>query len=173
MSAAQPAERLQPGTELRAPPRRMTRERMRWYVDLLPTVEADDGRVHHDVPTIHDDDDFARSQGLPGIIADGMLSTNWLLSLLMDAFGENALSPGSLRTRYIAPVFEDVVITAVARVASVTEAPAGGLRYALELWCEDAEGRKLTVGDASVRADGPASARARMPRFLVGAGGAV
>jgi hypothetical protein len=60
----------------------------------------------------------------------------------------------------------------VARVTSVMEAPDGGLRYALELWCEDAEGRKLTVGDASVRADGPVSARARMPRFLVGAAGA-
>jgi acyl dehydratase len=167
MSATEDAERLPPGTELRAHPRRMTRERMRWYVDLLPTVEADDGRVHQDVPTIHDDDAFARSQGLPGIIADGMLSTNWLLSLLMDAFGENALAPGSLRTRYVAPVFEDVVITAVARVTAVEEDAEGGLRYALDLWCEDASGRKLTVGDATIRASGPVTERARMPRFLV------
>ena len=167
MSMAQAAGRLAPGTELRAHPRRMTRERMRWYVDLLPTVEADDGRVHHDVPTIHDDDAFARSQGLPGIIADGMLSTNWLLSLLMDAFGQDALAPGSLRTRYVAPVFEDVVVTAVARIAAVEEDAGGGLRYALDLWCEDASGRKLTVGDASVRVSGPVAERARLPRFMV------
>jgi acyl dehydratase len=167
MNAARTTERLQPGTELRSHPRRMTRERMRWYVDLLPTVEADDGRIHQDVPTIHDDDEFARSQGLPGIIADGMLSTNWLLSLLMDAFGEDALSPGSLRTRYIAPVFEDVVVTAVARVTAVEEDGDGSLRYTLELWCEDAGGKKLTVGAASVRATGPVADRARAPHFLM------
>lgn len=160
-------ERLAPGTELRAHPRRMTRERMRWYVDLLPTVEADDGRVHQDVPTIHDDDEFARSQGLPGIIADGMLSTNWLLSLLMDAFGEDALAPGALRTRYIAPVFEDVVVTAIARVTDVVDEGDGRLRYALEVWCEDADGKKLTVGEASVRCSGPVAARAQAPRFAI------
>jgi 3-hydroxybutyryl-CoA dehydratase len=169
MNATHAAERLKSGTELRAHPRRMTRERMRWYVDLLPTVEADDGRVHQDVPTIHDNDEFARSQGLPGIIADGMLSTNWLLSLLMDAFGEDALAPGSLRTRYIAPVFEDVVITAVARVTAVEEGGDGTLRYALELWCEDAEGTKLTVGDASVHVSGSVAGRAQAPRFLISA----
>ena len=155
------------GAELRAPPRRMTRERMRWYVDLLPTVEADDGRVHQAEPTIHDDDAYARSQGLPGIIADGMLSTNWLLSLLLDAFGEGALAPGALRTRYLAPVFEDAVITSVARVAGVSEEPDGSPRYEMELWCEDATGRKLTVGSASVRATEDAATRAAIPRFLV------
>jgi acyl dehydratase len=167
MTRADAAGCLQPGTELRARPRRMTRERMRWYVDLLPTVEADDGRVHQDVPTIHDDDEFARSQGLPGIIADGMLSTNWLLSLLMDAFGEDALSPGSLRTRYIAPVFEDVFVTAAARVTAVEEDANGSMRYVLDLWCEDAEGKKLTVGAASVRANGSVTDRARAPQFLI------
>ena len=167
MSMAQATERLSPGSELRAHPRRMTRERMRWYVDLLPTVEVDDGRVHQDVPTIHDDDEFARSQGLPGIIADGMLSTNWLLSLLMDAFGEDALAPGSLRTRYIAPVFEDVFVTAVARVTDVADTAEGGLRYVLEVWCEDGDGKKLTVGDATVRCDGPIALRAQAPRFTI------
>ncbi|MBO1075050.1 MaoC family dehydratase [Roseomonas marmotae] len=167
MSAIPAPERLAPGTELRAHPRRMTRERMRWYVDLLPTVEADDGRVHQAEPTIHDDDEFARSQGLPGIIADGMLSTNWLLSLLMDAFGEDALSPGGLRTRYIAPVYEDVMVTAAARVTAVAEEAGGILRYSLDVWCEDAAGKMLTVGQASIRASGSVTARATAPRFEV------
>ncbi|MDB5369250.1 MAG: hypothetical protein JWP20_808 [Roseomonas sp.] len=161
--------RLEIGTELRALPRRMTRERMRWYVDLLPTVEADDGRVHQAEPTIHDDDEFAKSQGLPGIIADGMISTNWILSLLMDAFGEDALRPGALSTRYIAPVFEDVVLTVAARVTSLENGTGGALRYGLDVWCEDAEGRKLTVGKASIQATGSAAARARAPRFTISA----
>ncbi|HWX48456.1 MAG TPA: MaoC family dehydratase [Roseomonas sp.] len=161
--------RLEIGTTLRAPARRMTRERMRWYVDLLPTVEADDGRVHQAEPTIHDDDEFARSQGLPGIIADGMLSTNWILSLLLDAFGEDALCPGALSTRYIAPVFEDVMVTTAATVTSVGEEADGTLRYGLDVWCEEAGGRKLTVGKASVRATGSPAARAVAPRFTLGA----
>lgn len=161
--------RLEIGTTLRAPPRRMTRERMRWYVDLLPTVEVDDGRVHQAEPTIHDDDEFAKSQGLPGIIADGMLSTNWILSLLLDAFGEDALRPGALSTRYIAPVFEDVIITVAATVTSVAEETDGMLRYGLDVWCEDGSGRKLTVGKASVRSAIAAAARAAAPRFTISA----
>jgi acyl dehydratase len=160
--------RLEIGTILRAPPRRMTRERMRWYVDLLPTVEADDGRVHQAEPTIHDDDDFARSQGLPGIIADGMLSTNWILSLLLDAFGQDAMQPGALSTRYIAPVYEDALITAAASVTTVAEEPGGSLRYGMEVWCEDGDGRRLTVGQASVRTTGSPAVRATVPRFTIG-----
>ena len=87
----------------------MTRERMRWYVDIQDTVQADDGRIHPQPPTIHDDDDYAKKQGLPGIIADGMVSTNWILSLLVDVFGPDAASKGRLRTKYIAPIYEDQV----------------------------------------------------------------
>lgn len=155
------------GTTLRAPARRMTRERMRWYVDLLPTVEADDGRVHQAEPTIHDDDDFAKSQGLPGIIADGMVSTNWILSLLLDAFGEEALEKGKLRTRYIAPVYEDAVIHVCATVKAA-QPQAGRTAYEFEVWCEDDEGKKLTVGEASLTSSLSPVAQAGKPRFSVG-----
>jgi enoyl-CoA hydratase/carnithine racemase len=82
-------QRLEAGTQFRLPPRPMTRERMRWYVDIQDTVYYNDGRIHAQ-PTIHDDDAYAKKQGLPGIIADGMISTNWILSLLIDVFGADA-----------------------------------------------------------------------------------
>ena len=85
---------------------RTTRERMRWYVDVQPTVAHDDGRIHTQEPTIHDDDDYAKSQGLPGIIADGMVSTNWIMGLLLDTFGVDFARKGKLRTKYIAPIYE-------------------------------------------------------------------
>lgn len=141
-----------PGTEFRLAPRPMTRERMRRYVDSQPTVAFDDGRIHTQGPTIHDDDDYARSQGLPGIISDGMISTNWILGLLIDLFGSGVCGRCKLRTKYIAPIFEDQVVITCAKVVRVERDPKGERAYALDVWCEDDTGKKLTVGDAVVYA---------------------
>jgi 3-hydroxybutyryl-CoA dehydratase len=146
--------RFEAGAEFRLPPRPMTRERMRWYVDIQDTVQFDDGRIHAQPPTIHDDDAYAKKQGLPGIIADGMISTNWILSLLVDVFGETVLQKGRLRTKYIAPVYEDQVLLTCARVTSVRDNAAGETRYELEVWCEDDTGKKVIVGEAVVHAAG-------------------
>jgi 3-hydroxybutyryl-CoA dehydratase len=138
---------LQVGAELRAAPREMTRERMRWYVDAQPTVAHDDGRIHTQEPTIHDDDDYAKSQGLPGIIADGMISTNWIMGLLLDTFGPDFLHMGKLRTKYIAPIYQDQVVISCARVIAIEQA-GDKTAYRMEVWCEDDTAKKLTVGEA-------------------------
>ena len=140
------------GHEFRAAPRPMTRERMRWYVDIQETVQADTGRIVTQPPTIHDDDAYARKNGLPGIIADGMISTNWILGLLVDVFGPAAAGKGRLRTKYIAPVYEDQVIIACARVRGATRGADGRTVYELDVWCEDDTGLKVTVGEAVVHA---------------------
>jgi len=142
------AQSLQIGTELRSRPRLMTRERMRWYVDVQPTVAADDGRVHQGEPTIHDDDEFAKAQGLPGIIADGMISTNWILDLLLGTFGEGFTRKGKLRTKYIAPIYEDQKVISCAKVTAIQKNTIGETEYHLEVWCESDGAAKLTVGDA-------------------------
>ncbi len=139
---------LKTGQVLRGTPRKMNRERMRWYVDGLFTARANDGKVHTE-ENIHTDDEYARSQGLPGIIADGMISTNWLYGLLLDTFGADFLRAGSLRTKYIKPILEIHIVTACLRVKAAEPAD-GGTRYDLEVWCEDQAGTLLTVGAASV-----------------------
>lgn len=141
------------GTEFRLPPRPMTRERMRWYVDIQETVQVDDGRIHTQPPTIHDDDGYARKQGLPGIISDGMITTNWIHGLLLDVFGASAAGTGRLRTKYIAPIYEDQIVITCARVTDVSHNAAGQVSYGLTVWCEDDAGSMLTVGDAAVRID--------------------
>jgi 3-hydroxybutyryl-CoA dehydratase len=138
---------LKVGTEWRSAPREMTRERMRWYVDAQPTVAADNGRIQTQEPTIHDDDDYAKKQGLPGIIADGMISTNWIMGLLMDTFGEEFIHKGKLRTKYIAPIYEDQVVISCAKVTAID-----GDAYKLDVWCEDDTAKKLTVGEATAYA---------------------
>jgi len=143
---------LEAGTEFRTRVRAMTRERMRWYVDAQPTIGADDGRIHTQEPTIHDDDEYARSQGLPGIIADGMISTNWIQGLLIDVFGIDFASRSRLKTKYIAPIYENQKVVACARVDTVTRDVDGHDIYTLEVWCEDDDTKKkLTVGTARVQ----------------------
>jgi len=141
---------LHVGMELRSAARQMTRERMRRYVDAQPTVAADDGRIHTQEPTIHDDDAFARSQGLPGIIADGMISTNWILGLLLDVFGRDAAEKGRLRTKYVKPIYEDQTIVSCARVESIHKEKEEETIFRLEVWCETDSGIKVTVGEAVV-----------------------
>ena len=143
---------MTPGTEFRLAPRLMTRERMRWYVDIQETVQQDTGRIVTQPPTIHDDDAYAKKQGLPGIISDGMVSTNWILSLLVDAFGPDAAKKGRLKTKYIAPIYEDHVVIACAKVTSAVDNADGETVYGVEVWCEDGTGKKLTVGDAVIHA---------------------
>ncbi|MGP3536050.1 MaoC family dehydratase [Microbacterium sp. RD1] len=126
--------------------KKMTRERMRWYCDALETTARADGTFVVAEPTIHSDDDFARNQGLPGIIADGMLSTNYLSSLLYRRFGMDYLFSGELDTKFIRPVYEDEIVTAYGRVTEID-----GDRVELELWCEVGPGKKCTVGRGSVR----------------------
>jgi acyl dehydratase len=142
---------LKVGSEWRSAPREMTRERMRWYVDAQPTVAADNGRIQTQEPTIHDDDDYAKKQGLPGIIADGMISTNWIMGLLIDTFGDDFVYKGKLRTKYIAPIYEDQVVISCARVTAIEKAGATNA-YKLEVWCEDDTAKKLTVGEATAYA---------------------
>jgi 3-hydroxybutyryl-CoA dehydratase len=142
---------LQVGREWRSAPRRMTRERMRWYCDAHDTVICNDGKFHIAPPNIHNDDDFAKGQGLAAIIADGMISTNWLYGFVLDTFGETFLRRGALRTKYVRPVHEDQPVVSCARVKELR-----GEACILEVWCEDDTGHVLTVGEATVyvQADG-------------------
>ncbi len=143
------ALQLSIGTVLRSAPRQMTRERMRRYVDVQDTVAYDDGRIHAQPPTIHDDDEYAKSQGLPGIIADGMVSTNWILSLLLDVFGQDVTRKGKLRTKYILPIYEDQTVISFAEVKSVERTSDDETTYFMDVWCE-ADGKKVTVGESVV-----------------------
>ncbi|MEQ8827007.1 MAG: MaoC family dehydratase, partial [Parvibaculum sp.] len=101
-------------------------------------------------PTIHDDDEYAKSQGLPGIIADGMVSTNWIMGLLIDVFGESVVRRMKLSTKYIAPIYEDQVVIPCARVTRTVKEAATGLQIELDVWCEDDKQTMLTVGKATV-----------------------
>lgn len=121
---------------------------MRWYCDALETAAAASGEFIMAEPTIHTDEEYARSQGLPGIIADGMLSTNYISGVLTRLFGIHYLSRSTLSTKFIRPVYEDEVVEPHIEVTGIDE-DAGGTWYQLKVWCT-ANDELCTIGEASV-----------------------
>lgn len=144
-----PTPEFTAGAELAGVPRAMTMERTGWYsMGMLAGGTGERQPVQHN---IHTDHEYARQQGLEAAIADGMHSTNWLSALLTGHFGRHYIVRGSLRTKYIKPVIVGAVLTPRAIVASREDLGDEGVLYRLDVWCEDEDGTKLTVGEASVR----------------------
>src|SRR5437879_5078243 len=52
---------------------------------------------------IHSNEDFARSQGLPGTVGTGMRTTGAISSMLLAFFGKSYLVDSRLRTKFIRP----------------------------------------------------------------------
>jgi 3-hydroxybutyryl-CoA dehydratase len=136
-----------PGTELPRVLRTMTADRMRWYSDALMTVTAGATEPLAAGLNIHTDDAIAQANGLRGRVADGMISTNWISTFLADAFGENYLEGGSLRTRYVRPIYEDDRIEVVVRISG-RETTDRGDRMVADVRCIKSDGEVATAGEA-------------------------
>jgi len=143
---------LKPGAEIKGPVRRMTAERIEWYDSAM--LSAAKGELAQVGANIHTDEDYARSQGLPAVIADGMIMTNWCSEMMVAQFGVDYLERGSLRTRFIKPVFLNQTVHVRGRVLAAEPAAGSGVRYRLDVWCEDEKGVKVTDGDAEVEVRG-------------------
>jgi hypothetical protein len=140
-----------PGTELPRVFRTMTAERMRWYSDALKTVTAGTSEPLSAGANIHTDDAVARANGLRGRVADGMISTNWISTLLADAFGESYLEGGSLRTRYVRPIYEDDRLEVVVRITG-RQTSVRGDQLVAEVACIKSDGEVATAGAATMMA---------------------
>ena len=148
MNEARAAGDLRVGTEIEGPIRVVTSERIEWYDSAM--LSAATGELARVGSNIHTDEEYAKSQGLAGIIADGMISTNWISSMLIQHFGMAYLERGELRTKFIKPLFLGTKIFVRGRVISRKPNDGPGVSYQIEVWCEDGEKTKLTVGDARV-----------------------
>ena len=136
-------EALEVGQEVFSVPKVVKREDVKAYAD-----------ASGDENPLHQDDDFARSVGFPGIIAHGMFSMAHLVTALKDWVGD----PGALRSiavQFRAVVYMDETLVARGRIASKDEA-AG--EVTLDLWAEverDGETVKAIKNSrAVVRLDG-------------------
>jgi acyl dehydratase len=117
-----------------------TREQIKAYAD-----------ASGDQNPIHQDDEVARSVGLPGVIAHGMLNYGLLSRAITDWLGD----PGRLRrlhVRFSTVVQPGDTVRCRGRVKSVDE--AGGTAL-LDVWMENQHGQKvLSHAEAVVSREG-------------------
>lgn len=125
----------------------ITPERVQWYGDGMHSAAT--GELRRAGQNIHTDVEYAKGQGLTTAIADGMMSTAWISSVLLKHFGRYYLENGELRTKYIKPTDVGIKLKILVRVRERQEKPAS-VRYVFDVWCEDQAGVKLTDGDAAV-----------------------
>jgi hypothetical protein len=136
------------GAELSGPEIKVTPERLRIYGDGLLTSAADKPvRVG---ANIHTDVEYAKEQGLAAPIVDGMLSVNYLSSLLTRTYGQAYIEHGELQCKFIKPVYVDQVLRPRATVGEREPGEEGRERQLLETWVELDDGTKVVVGMASV-----------------------
>jgi acyl dehydratase len=89
---------------------------------------------------LHQDDEFARSVGFPGIIAHGMFSMAHLTKALKDWVGDHG-ALREIKVQFRAVVYMDETLVARGRVASKDEA---NRRVTLDVWAElERDGRTV------------------------------
>jgi acyl dehydratase len=93
---------------------------------------------------IHYDQDFARSVGLPGVILHGLLKAAFLGELVTGWLGDR----GSLDALEVSYRGVDVPGRPYRCRGKVTKVEDGHVE--LEVWGEDPDGNRTTVGSASV-----------------------
>jgi acyl dehydratase len=98
-----------------------------------------------DFNPIHWNDEWARSVGLPGVIAHGMFSMG-VAARMVSAFAENPAAIKRLRVRFSAMIQPGQTLTVSGEVAGVE-----GDRVQVRFWGEDEAGnRVLSKGEAEL-----------------------
>ena len=99
-----------------------------------------------DVPRFTDDEG-ARAEGLPGMIAPGNLSLGMLSRLVTDWIGQSGARLARLGTTYRQPVQPGHIITLSGFVTHIEPAEK---RVEIDVWIENEDAERLVIGTASV-----------------------
>ncbi len=101
-----------------------------------------------DYNLIHTDDETARTVGLEGVIAHGMLSMAFLGEYLCWLAGPESVR--RLSVRFVEMVRPGDILTCRGRVKDRTTSDAVR-RLQLEVWAENQRAERVTVGEAEVQ----------------------
>ena len=76
-----------------------------------------------------------------------------LSDLLLECFGDRWLTTGEIEVRYVRPLYDGEQLTPAFRVTA--QQPRDDA-VELDVWCENQDGTRLSVGEARCRRPGPA-----------------
>lgn len=102
---------------------------------------------------IHAEEDAGKEKGLGGALVQGGQLVAYLNQMMTNNFGEGCLRGGDIAISFIKPVRPGDVITTKGIVQEIR--PEGArIRIMCEVWLENQNGEKTTVGTASVLTTG-------------------
>lgn len=104
--------------------------------------------VNDEFVPIHMDDDEGRRAGYPGAIAMGRLQWSYIHRVLRDWIPDGGRIV-SVALQFRGPTLRDVPFQVCARVTDV-RAEANECRLDVDVWIEDADGKVLAPGRATV-----------------------
>jgi acyl dehydratase len=129
--------RIEEGYKISGRPKEISLDRMRKFSGHLDGGE-----------NIHTNEKMAKEAGLPGVIAQGMMSYGYILEMIVNAFGDEFFSGGELEVSFIRYVLPGDTVTAKGRV-NRREATNSGTKITLEVWCENQRNEKVAAGTAT------------------------
>jgi len=98
--------------------------------------------------SIHTDPEWARAKGFAAPLAQGMMSTAYVSEMMVALLGEGFVQGGRMAVKFIKPVLVGDSLTVYGCVRG-KQPEAGAVRIEVELWCENQDGVKTMVGEAS------------------------
>ena len=99
--------------------------------------------------SIHTDPEWAREKGFRAPLAQGMMSTAYVSEMMVAFLGEGFVQGGRMAVKFIKPVFAGDTLTLRGVVREKRLEEDGRTRVAVEVWCENQDGQKTMVGEAS------------------------
>ena len=100
----------------------------------------------------HWDPVYAQETGLDAPIQTGEMSTAYLSEMCVNYLGENYFRNARMACKYVSSTSANDIITTHGVVTS--KVPKGeGYRFTLDIWAEDQDGQKKTVGEMEADVD--------------------
>ena len=120
----------------------------------LPSLDKELTQRHIDAysgvrtRSIHTDEAWARRKGFRTTLAQGMMSTGYVSQIMVDFLGEGFIQGGRMSVKFIKPVIVGDTLTVHGVVRDLLSEGAD-TRIVVEVWCENQNGVKTMVGEAS------------------------
>ena len=130
------------GQQFSGRPRRLSWERI-WTFSGGPFSKAGWPKSN-----VHTDLEFAKESGLPSVAASGTQYQGYVVQLMIDLFGVEWLSHGTMDVKFIGIVDAGDILVSKAVVKS-KEGEDSAAKFTMEVWVENQRGEKVLVGSAT------------------------